>query len=132
MLSSTPLDTQKELGWPCLTTQQEAITATAPGRLYCIQAKAGGQQSTSHSSASLSDKHVCMARDMMSSGSRWVGTGPEYDSMAPELSGAAAASGAASGITLGPGAGAGAAADTSMLPYTTLVMSTGPLYAVTL
>ena len=73
-----------------------------------------------------------MARDMMGSGSRWVSTGPEYDSMAPELSGAAAASGAASGIMLGPGAGAGAAAGTSMLPYTTLVMSTGPLYAVTL
>ena len=51
---------------------------------------------------------------------------------APALSGAAAASGAASGIMLGPGAGAGAAAGTSMLPYTTLVMTTGPLYAVTL
>lgn len=73
------------------------------------------------------------ARDLMSTGSRWVSTGPEYDSMAaPALSGAAAASGAASGIMLGPGAGAGAAAGTSMLPYTTLVMTTGPLYAVTL
>lgn len=73
------------------------------------------------------------ARDMMSSGSRWDSTVPEYDSMAaPALSGAAAASGAASGIMLGPGAGAGAAAGTSMLPYTTLEMLTGPLYAVTL
>ena len=46
---------------------------------------------------------------------------------APSLSGAAAASGAVSGRVLGPGAGAGTAAGMSMLPYTTLVMSTGPL-----